>query len=173
MSEPPWTPDEIDQIIVDSSETPVLRPFVAGAQRRVYSGKKKRHTLKTQVVTDEAGEIQEIDAGHRRKIQERRRPLIVERDVRADSGPTRSRVIDISRLPEPPEQRAPAELHPAERLPARNRQERYRLCALWRHRPDLFERVLAGEMSRNAALIQAGIVPSDAEKRRRRLARQE
>ena len=63
--EPSWQPDAVDKIIVDSFETPVCRPSLEDAQRRVYSGKKKRHTLKTQVVTDHGGEIQEIDAGHR------------------------------------------------------------------------------------------------------------
>jgi len=64
-SEPSWEPDKMDQIIVDSFETPISRPSLDDAQRRVYSGKKKRHTVKTQVVTDKTGEIQEVDAGHR------------------------------------------------------------------------------------------------------------
>jgi hypothetical protein len=34
-------------------------------QKRLYSGKKKRHTLKTQVVTNTGGELLAIDAGHR------------------------------------------------------------------------------------------------------------
>lgn len=63
--EPSWRPEEQDRILVDSFETPVRRPSVDEAQRRVYSGKKKRHTLKTQVVTDGTGEILELDAGHR------------------------------------------------------------------------------------------------------------
>jgi len=41
-------------VIVDSFETPVPRPSDYEAQRRVYSGKKKDHTLKTQVVSDGA-----------------------------------------------------------------------------------------------------------------------
>lgn len=64
-SEPSWKPEEVDQIIVDSLETPVSRPSTDEAQRRVYSGKKKRHTLKTQIATDASGEIAEIDPGHR------------------------------------------------------------------------------------------------------------
>jgi hypothetical protein len=51
-------------VIVDSFETPVRRPSEPEAQRRVYSGKKKRHTLKTQVVTTVEGEILDLDAGH-------------------------------------------------------------------------------------------------------------
>ena len=63
--EPSWKPEELDRILIDSFETPVSRPSLDGAQRRVYSGKKKRHTLKTQIVTNAGGEILEIDAGHR------------------------------------------------------------------------------------------------------------
>jgi hypothetical protein len=62
---PAWQPEDVDRVIVDSFESPVRRPSVEPLQRRVYSGKKKRHTLKTQVVTDAAGEILEIDPGHR------------------------------------------------------------------------------------------------------------
>jgi len=63
--EPSWKPEEMEQILIDSFETPVSRPSLDTAQRRLYSGKKKRHTLKTQIVTDARGEILEIDAGHR------------------------------------------------------------------------------------------------------------
>lgn len=63
--EPSWKPEEADRILIDSFETPVCRPSDNEAQRRVYSGKKKRHTLKSQIVTDASGEIQEIEAGHR------------------------------------------------------------------------------------------------------------
>src|SRR5215210_3660025 len=62
--EPSWQPEEEDRILIDSFETPVRRPSLDEAQRRVYSGKKKRHTLKTQVVTDASGEVVEIDPGH-------------------------------------------------------------------------------------------------------------
>ena len=58
-------PDELDKVLVDSFETPIARPSEAQRQRRTYSGKKKRHTLKTQVVTDAKGRILEIDPGHR------------------------------------------------------------------------------------------------------------
>ncbi len=44
--EPSWHPDTVGKVIIDSFETPVPRPSGDEAQRRVYSGKKKRHTLK-------------------------------------------------------------------------------------------------------------------------------
>jgi hypothetical protein len=63
--EPSWHPDELDRVLIDSFETPIARPSLDDRQRRAYSGKKKQHTQKTQVTTDETGEILEIDAGHR------------------------------------------------------------------------------------------------------------
>lgn len=56
---------EIDRILIDSFETAIPRPSLNDRQKRVYSGKKKRHTLKTQVVTDVAGEVLDVDGGHR------------------------------------------------------------------------------------------------------------
>ena len=43
--------------IVDATEQPTQRPQDAEEQKRYYSGKKKRHTLKTQVVVGPDGEI--------------------------------------------------------------------------------------------------------------------
>ena len=63
--EPSWTPDEVDRILIDTFETSVPRPSKEPQQTRRYSGKTKRHTLKTQVVTDVTGEVLAIDAGHR------------------------------------------------------------------------------------------------------------
>ncbi len=64
-SEPSWTPDQVERTIIDSFETPIPRPSLNARQKRVYSGKKKRHTLKTQVVSDQHGEPLDIAAGHR------------------------------------------------------------------------------------------------------------
>ena len=64
-NEPTWTPDAVDKVIIDSFESPVRRPSLQERQQRVYSGKKKRHTLKTQVATDQDGEILTLEAGHR------------------------------------------------------------------------------------------------------------
>jgi len=64
-SAPSWEPEDIDKTIVDTFETPVRRPSLNERQKRLYSGKKRRHTLKTQVITDKDGEILEVEAGHR------------------------------------------------------------------------------------------------------------
>src|SRR6266542_2177665 len=70
--EPPWKPQDEDLLLIDSFETPVRRPSNQEAQRRVYSGKKKRHTVKTQVVTDPKGEILEIQPGYRGPTADKR-----------------------------------------------------------------------------------------------------
>lgn len=60
-----WNPDQVDKIIVDSFETPIPRPSENDRQKRVYSGKKKRHTLKSQLLTDQRGTILAVSGGHR------------------------------------------------------------------------------------------------------------
>jgi hypothetical protein len=70
--EPSWKPEEIDRVIVDSFETPVPRPSIEPKQKRLYSGKKKDHTLKTQVVTDANGEILDMDPGHPGPMSDKR-----------------------------------------------------------------------------------------------------
>lgn len=61
--EPSWHPDTLDQVLVDSFETPVSRPSLPDKQRKFYSGKKKRHTIKSQIVTDARGEVLCVEAG--------------------------------------------------------------------------------------------------------------
>jgi len=60
-----WTPDTGERVLSDSFASPVRRPSLPTRQKRVDSGKKKRQTLKTQVVTEAAGEILDLDPGHR------------------------------------------------------------------------------------------------------------
>ena len=69
---PSWKPEAMDRVIVDSFETPVPRPSIEPKQRRLYSGKKKDHTLKTQVVTDAKGEIPAIAPGHPGPLSDKR-----------------------------------------------------------------------------------------------------
>jgi DDE superfamily endonuclease/Helix-turn-helix of DDE superfamily endonuclease len=64
-NEPSWTPDKVARVLIDSFESPVRRPSLPARQKRVYSGKQKRHTLKSQVVTDAKGEILDLDPGPR------------------------------------------------------------------------------------------------------------
>lgn len=46
--------------IVDATEQPTQRPQAPDVQAQYYSGKKKRHTLKTQIVVGPDGEIMDI-----------------------------------------------------------------------------------------------------------------
>jgi hypothetical protein len=71
-NEPSWTPNEVERVLIDSFESPVRRPSLPERQNRVYSGKKKRHTLKSQVVTDVKGEILDLDPGHRGPTADKR-----------------------------------------------------------------------------------------------------
>lgn len=64
-AESKWNPEQIDRLIIDSFETPVSRPSLNDRQKRTYSGKKRQHTIKTQVVTDGQGEVLDVEAGHR------------------------------------------------------------------------------------------------------------
>jgi hypothetical protein len=63
--EPSWKPEEIDRVIVDSFETPIPRPSIEPKQRAFYSGKKKDHTIKTEIITNMDGDILDIDPGYR------------------------------------------------------------------------------------------------------------
>lgn len=58
-----WSPAEVDYLLIDSFETPIKRSSDSAKQKKKYSGKKKTHTLKSQLMTDERGEIIQIDAG--------------------------------------------------------------------------------------------------------------
>lgn len=64
--------ETIDRLLIDSFETSIPRPSLNDRQKRVYSGKKKRHTLKTQVVTDAAGEVLDVDGGHREPVADKK-----------------------------------------------------------------------------------------------------
>ena len=62
--EPSWSPDTLDVLLVDSFETPIARPSLPAMQKKFYSGEKKRHTIKTQIITDKHGEVIAIETGH-------------------------------------------------------------------------------------------------------------
>lgn len=67
-----WQPDPADRLLIDTFETPVPRPSEPGKQKRLYSGKKKRHTIKTQVATDQNGELLDSAPGHRGPMADKR-----------------------------------------------------------------------------------------------------
>lgn len=84
-SDAKWSPAKVERVIVDSFETYVPRPSNNERQKRLYSGKKKRHTLKTQIYTDQAGGILSVGKAYRGpkadiKIYEEEPPAALLRD---------------------------------------------------------------------------------------------
>lgn len=70
--------EEIEQLFFDATEQPIERPQKKGEQKRHYSGKKKRHTLKHQAVTDHKGRIRAVSPAypgrvHDKKVYDRER----------------------------------------------------------------------------------------------------
>lgn len=55
--EPVISKDEAGTLIVDCTEQPIYRPGAEATQKAHYSGKKKRHTLKTEYIITEKGRI--------------------------------------------------------------------------------------------------------------------
>ncbi len=63
---------EIEELFIDATEQPIQRPAKKGEQKRHYSGKKKRHTLKHQVVTDQKGKIQAISRAYPGRVHDKK-----------------------------------------------------------------------------------------------------
>lgn len=84
--------EHIDRILIDSFETPIPRPSNKDRQKRVYSGKKKCHTLKTQIVSDVKGEVLDLDAGHRGPAADKR---VYEASEVAEQFPRASKQGDL------------------------------------------------------------------------------
>jgi hypothetical protein len=55
--EPRLSLEEAETLIVDCTEQPIHRPGIDAVQKRHYSGKKKRHTLKNEYLITEKGRI--------------------------------------------------------------------------------------------------------------------
>lgn len=80
---------EAEALIIDCTEQPIERP--KRKQRCWYSGKKKRHTVKTEIIITEAGRIVSVSTpapGRVHDLEVRRRGLSLPKDARvyADSG---------------------------------------------------------------------------------------
>lgn len=94
--EPSWHPDTIDQVLVDSFETPISRPSLPEKQRKFYSGKKirvkKRHTIKSQIITDTRGEVLSIEPGHPGPLSDKN---LYERSAAAKEYPRAARRADL------------------------------------------------------------------------------
>ncbi|MCC6717398.1 MAG: transposase [Acetobacteraceae bacterium] len=55
---------EAEALIVDCTEQPIQRPGEDAVQRAHYSGKRKRHTLKTEYVVTAEGRIASVSGSH-------------------------------------------------------------------------------------------------------------
>ena len=80
---------EAEALIIDCTEQPIQRP--GRKQRCWYSGKKKRHTIKTEIVITENGRIVSVSKPtpgrvHDLEIRRRGPPLPSASHVYADSG---------------------------------------------------------------------------------------
>ena len=81
--------DDLDTILIDATEIPIQRP--KKQQRKFYSGKKKRHTVKFETIVNLKGKILNISKGyagktHDFKIRKLSDPIPKNVTVLADSG---------------------------------------------------------------------------------------
>lgn len=83
------TPEKILKIIADVTEQATQRP--KRRQKQSYSGKKKRHTIKTELVIEESGKILSVSKSHKGRVHDFRirkqeKPLPVSSIKHGDSG---------------------------------------------------------------------------------------
>lgn len=81
--------EDLETLIIDCTEQPIRRP--KRGQKRYYSGKKKRHTMKTEIVMNKKGRICKISKPrpgnvHDIKIRRKEGPLPPCKEILADSG---------------------------------------------------------------------------------------
>ncbi|ACP20856.1 hypothetical protein Aasi_1490 [Candidatus Amoebophilus asiaticus 5a2] len=62
------TSEKVLRILADVSEQPTQRP--SKKQKKSYSGKKKRHTIKTEIVMGEDGKILSVSKSHKGKVHD-------------------------------------------------------------------------------------------------------
>lgn len=83
------TAEKVLKLLADVTETPTQRPIKK--QKKSYSGKKKRHTIKTELVIEQTGKIVNVSASHKGsvhdfKIRKQEKPLPIKSIKLADSG---------------------------------------------------------------------------------------
>ena len=62
--------EELIELFVDATEQEIERP--KKGQKAWYSGKKKRHTIKHQVVVDQTGKIRAVSRAHKGKVHDKK-----------------------------------------------------------------------------------------------------
>ena len=66
----PMTQEEIIEVFVDATEQEIERP--KKGQRGWYSGKKKRHTIKHQVMVDQHGRVRAVGRAHKGRVHDKK-----------------------------------------------------------------------------------------------------
>jgi len=62
------TAEKVLKLLADVSEQPTQRP--SKKQKKSYSGKKKRHTMKTEIVMREDGKILSVSKSHKGRVHD-------------------------------------------------------------------------------------------------------
>jgi len=79
---------ELEEVIIDSTEQPRKRPVNQKKQKNRYSGKKKRHTVKTQITITTTGKILDVSKSYPGRIHDKR---ILEREKTLDKIPKKTK----------------------------------------------------------------------------------
>jgi hypothetical protein len=85
------TPEKIIKLLADVTEQPIQRPKKAKKRKQAYSGKKKRHTQKVEIVMQEDGKIINLSHSypgrvHDFRIRKEQTPLPRDNDKYVDLG---------------------------------------------------------------------------------------
>lgn len=85
------TPDVILKLLADVTEQPIQRPVKNYKRRQTYSGKKKRHTRKVEMIMQDNGKIMSVSHSHEGckhdfRIRKEETPLPLNAEKYVDSG---------------------------------------------------------------------------------------
>jgi len=85
------TPDVILKLLADVTEQPIQRPEKKHKRKKMYSGKKKRHTRKIEMIMQDSGKIMSISHSHGGRkhdfrIRKEEHPLPMNAEKYVDSG---------------------------------------------------------------------------------------
>lgn len=86
--------ERLGALFFDATEQPIQRPSGKGEQKRFYSGKKKRHTIKHQVVVNRRGKILSVSPAHPGTVHDKK---VYDR-ARVHSPPGTTRKGDLGYL---------------------------------------------------------------------------
>lgn len=84
------TKDVIEELLIDATEQSIQRPIKH--QRQYYSGKKKRHTIKHQIIIDGKGKIHDVSKTEKGKkhdfaiFKDNIKKMPIAKNIKVDSG---------------------------------------------------------------------------------------